>query len=58
MLRIRKSRNFSFLSIAIVSVVGVISGIYIYQPLLAKYAKEEKQKDAEVRKSKKIQIFI
>lgn len=39
MFRIRKSRNFSLLQLAVVCGIGIFGGAYIYQPLLLKYIK-------------------
>ena len=41
MLRIRKPRNFNWTSIFVVSLIGTLSGIYIYNPLLKRYVEEE-----------------
>ncbi|KAL7019992.1 hypothetical protein ACKWTF_011332 [Chironomus riparius] len=41
MLRIRKPRNFNWTTIIVVSLIGTLSGIYIYNPLLKRYIDEE-----------------
>lgn len=41
MLRIRKPRNFNWTTIFVVSLIGTLSGIYIYNPLLKRYVEEE-----------------
>lgn len=43
MMRIKKPRNFSWTNIIFISFLGVVSGLYIYQPLLSKYAKEQRE---------------
>lgn len=40
-MRIRKPRNISTAQLMVVTVVGVLGGIYIWRPLLTKFRSEE-----------------
>jgi len=39
-LKIRKPKNFSIGQVLIVSVIGILTGVYIWQPLIVKHKKE------------------
>lgn len=51
MLKIKKPRAFKWLDLTIVSVLGVLGGVYIYQPLL-KRNKIEQEKSNQVNSEK------
>lgn len=57
MLRIRKPRNFNWTTIFVVSLIGTLSGIYIYNPLLKRYVEEE-IKGKKDNKQSKSNIYI
>lgn len=61
-MRIRKPRNFSFIQLAVVSVVGVFGGAYIYKPLLLQFINGEDPRAAKEKvkkgKRKKIAQFV
>jgi hypothetical protein len=51
---IPRPRGLSFPQLALVTVVGVLGGIYIWRPLIAEHLKkqqEEKKKEAEADES-------
>lgn len=43
-MRIRKPRHITTFQLIVVAAVGIIGGVYIYQPLFRKFLREEEPK--------------